>query len=510
MISKLKYSILLFVYMPFYILGQIDGDALFSTDQVITIELTFSQPNYFDSLEANYASSSYMKADLVLTDNSGTSSYSEVGIRLKGNSTYSHPNDKKSFKIDFNKYTQGQNYDGLKKLNFNNGFKDPSLMREKIFFDVCNNVGVAAPRANFATVYFNGVLWGFYTVVEQIDDQFLDWKIGDDDGNLFKAGDNFSAGPGGSTNTEGNLAYYGFSQNLYADRYELKTNESANDWTDLIDFLNFVNNSTDYEFETELETRFELDEFLYSLALDNLFSNLDSYIGSARNWYLYHNETSNKWHWIKWDANESFGSYANNQNVLNLSLDYVENDRPLVERIFNSAALTEQYNEHVCTLLSNYFNADSLNPKIDHYYTLIQNHVYADTKKMYTNTNFDQIINANISSGGGPMGGTIYGIKPFISSKENYAQNQIDCSQYTGLIEEIIDFKLYPVPTTEQLYIESNKKVSQLSISTLSGRIVKVVYNASTIEVKDFSKGLYLVAVSFEDGTVASKRFMKN
>ena len=60
-----------------------------------------------------------------------------------------------------------------------------------------------APRASFADVTFNGVPWGFYTVVEQIDDQFLDWNILEDDGNLFKAGDNFGGGggPGGGGNT---------------------------------------------------------------------------------------------------------------------------------------------------------------------------------------------------------------------------------------------------------------------------------------------------------------------
>ena len=174
--------------------AQIDGDNIFGEDQVITIELNFNQVSFWDSLEVNYESSVYMKADLTLTDASGVSTFQDVGVRLKGNSSYSHPNDKKSFKIDFNKYTSGQNYDGLKKLNLSNGFKDPSIMREKVFFDVCREVGVPAPRASFANVYFNGTLWGFYTVIEQIDDQFLDWKILDDDGNLLLRMENGAKG----------------------------------------------------------------------------------------------------------------------------------------------------------------------------------------------------------------------------------------------------------------------------------------------------------------------------
>ena len=53
--------------------------------------------------------------------------------------------------------------------------------------------GILSPRATFAEVTFNGTPWGFYTVVEQIDDQFLDRSIGDDEGHLFKAGSNFLA-----------------------------------------------------------------------------------------------------------------------------------------------------------------------------------------------------------------------------------------------------------------------------------------------------------------------------
>ena len=257
--------------------AQIDGDNIFAEDQIITVDLVFEDSDFWELLQANYQTGNYLEADLTITDNTGTTTINQVGVRLKGNSSYSHPGNKKSFKIDFNEYVSGQNYDGLKKLNFSNGFKDPTLMREKIFFDLCQDAGVPAPRANFASIYFNGELWGFYTVVEQIDDQFLDWRILDDDGNLFKAGDNFQGNSGAA-----NLVYYGDSQTAYEDRYELKTNETENDWTYLIEFIDFINNASNSEFESELENYIELQEYLRSAAINNLFSNLDTYPLSAR------------------------------------------------------------------------------------------------------------------------------------------------------------------------------------------------------------------------------------
>ncbi len=269
--------------------SQIDGDILFAQDQIISLNLNFTNENFWDELTGYYQNDieDYVAADLTITDLSGTYTFNNVGVRLKGNSSYNHPGNKKSFKIDFNEFVPGQNYNGLKKLNFSNGFKDPSCLREKVFFGVAKEAGILAPRSNFANVTMNGTPWGFYTVVEQIDDQFLDWAILDDAGNLFKAGDNFGVAPG-STGEAADLVYYGAQQSAYEAKYELKTNEDVNDWSDLIDFIDFINNSDDETFENELANRLELNQFLRSAAMDNLFSNLDSYTGSARNYYIYH------------------------------------------------------------------------------------------------------------------------------------------------------------------------------------------------------------------------------
>ena len=133
--------------------AQIDGDNLFAVNQIVAVDLTFPQPDFWATLQANYEAdeNAYIPALLTLTDISGTHTRDSVGVRLKGNSSYSHPGDKKSFKIDFNQFIPGQHYDGLKKLNFSNGFRDPTCMREKLFFDACRMAGVVAPRASLPT-----------------------------------------------------------------------------------------------------------------------------------------------------------------------------------------------------------------------------------------------------------------------------------------------------------------------------------------------------------------------
>ena len=78
-------------------------------------------------------------------------------------------------------------------------------------------------------------------------------------------------------------------------------NES-DDWSDFIGFIEFINTASDEQFENELGDHLDLQAYLRSAALDNLFANLDSYTLSARNYYLYQNTTLGRWQWINGTA----------------------------------------------------------------------------------------------------------------------------------------------------------------------------------------------------------------
>ena len=485
---------------------QIDGDNIFSVDQVITIDLTFPQDDFWGELQENYAAdeNEYIPAMLTLTDVSGTHVMDSVGVRLKGNSSYSHPGVKKSFKIDFNKFISGQNYDGLKKLNFSNGFKDPTCMREKLFFDACQEAGVPAPRASFANVTFNGEAWGFYTVVEQIDDQFLDWAIEEDSGNLFKAGDNFGGGGGpggggGGNNTAADLVHYGADPAVYEDRYELKTNEDINDWSDLISFIDFINNTDLDAFSEGIDFRMDVDGFLRSAALDMLFSNLDTYTGSARNYYIYHNQDSNLWEWIKWDGNESFGSYTNGAgNMETLALNYANPTRPLLERMFDHDDLYSRYLDHVCELTETIFNEPHLHERIDVATELIASSVYADDNKMYSNADFEANLVSNLSGGGGgPMGGTTYGLKSFVTNRSAYVTSQLECQTVSAIETLASSLHAFPNPAQNEVTLQGLPEGSVVSLLNANGQ---VVFETKTrrqsvlrIDVSALAEGMYIV-----------------
>ena len=514
-IKNYGYTFIFSIYCLFFSLysnAQIEGANLFSTDQVATISLDFPQTDFWQQLEYNYDNidvngSVYILANLTLTDVTGTYVFDSVGVRLKGNSSGMHPGDKKSFKIDFNKYISGQNYDGLKKLNFSNGFKDPTFMREKLFFDLCRERGVPAPRANYANVLYNGQAWGFYTMIEQIDDQFLDWRIGDDDGNLFKAGSNFDGGDG-----EASLVYMGTNQSSYESSYELKSNEDDNDWSDLIEFISFINNASDADFENGLPERIDMGPFLSSVAFNSLFSNLDTYTLSARNYYLYHNMSTDQWEWIKWDANETFGSYGFGVQtpMEELDIDFFDGNRPLLERVFDNEFFMSHYTSEICLLLNTVFNPSYLNPIIDSYKSLIQSHVYADQNKMYSNTEFDTNIEINIGGGGpggggpgggGPGGGTTYGLKSFVQNRYNYLSSVVSCEEYAEL-ESITqnNIQIYPNPVSSSFNIKGLKYYpSSYSVVGINGVLLRsgIIYHENQdIDISDLQSNMYFLKVN--------------
>ncbi|PJA09985.1 MAG: hypothetical protein COX70_00205 [Flavobacteriales bacterium CG_4_10_14_0_2_um_filter_32_8] len=39
-------------------------------------------------------------------------------------------------------------------------FEDPTLMREKLTYDICNEMGLFSLRTAFTKVYINNVYWG--------------------------------------------------------------------------------------------------------------------------------------------------------------------------------------------------------------------------------------------------------------------------------------------------------------------------------------------------------------
>jgi spore coat protein CotH len=399
--------------------AQNPGDGVFAGTQVHTINIRFPQPRYWDSLTIYYAQGNEQFIPATVIINGIT--LDSVGVRLKGNSSYSHPNNKKSIRLSFDEYRSDQRWDGLKGIHLNNCWGDPTFMREKMHLDFCRDAGIHAPRANFARVSFNDTLWAFYTLVEHVNKTFLSSHYGDNTGDLFKAVDGF----GGSTPEVSNFRWYSAVPDSYYARYEMKTEESTTAWRNLVVLLDTINNNPNTAFA--MPAKITMGNLYKAIACDILFANLDAYINSARNFYFYFHPITGRMEWIVWDAGLSFGVYTGGVPSLEqMSVTYVSSttNRPLVSKIFNTTVLRNDYLRALCLIYNNYFSAARLFPKIDSIANTIRPFVYEDPRKMYTNTQFETNIVSDINASGG--GGTRKpGLKSFINLRQASVQGQL-------------------------------------------------------------------------------------
>ncbi len=415
-----------------------ESDTFFDDSYVHEIYLTFDPADYgttgwYDTLydsHANDPDDPYFPADF----SADGVTITDVGVRFKGNSSFNAQGVKKSFKIDFDEYDKDNDelvfYD-LKKLNLNNGFKDPTMLREKLFLDFAANF-IAAPRAVHVKLYVNGEYYGLYTAVEQVDKTFAQNRFGnDEDGNLFKGAASDAADANDDFGSD--LTWLGSDPDPYYDYYVLKTNETANDYSQLIAFIDVLNNTSPEDFPTALEPLFDVADGLQGLALNNLFVNLDAYNGSAHNYYVYDRDDTGQITHIPWDTNESFGRFlmfvAQDEDPLKLDPFWLptpmmpgeDEERPLMENLWANA---DYGNDYLCDLqqmLDSGFDVTTMETRINELADLIRTDLYADPNKLYSNTEFETNLYTNIQDGRD----TIYGLRYFVQERADYLQTEL-------------------------------------------------------------------------------------
>ena len=107
-----------------------------------------------------------------------------VAIRSRGQGSR-RPN-KLNLRVDFNRYTDGQTFLGLKSLILRNNSQDASNMRERLSMLLFRSLGVPAVREAHTRLYINNQYAGVYTIVESPDRDFLQKNLGESTGHLYE------------------------------------------------------------------------------------------------------------------------------------------------------------------------------------------------------------------------------------------------------------------------------------------------------------------------------------
>ena len=377
------------------------AQSFYDMETIQTIEVTFAESNWDQLMDnAKAADAGYILAQSV-TINGIT--FDSIGVKYKGNSTYSANQIKNPWHIELDTY-KDHDYDGYTDIKLANGSKDPSMIRDVLAYGILRNYMVA-PEANFANLYVNGNLIGLYANTESISKKFLGNRFGSKDNTRLKCSPPEGAGPQSVDLPD--LVYLGQDSTDYYDGYELKSDAG---WQDLIDLCDTLSNHMD-----AIEEILDVDKTLWMLAFDNVVVNLDSYIGNfQQNYYLYRSDEG-QFLPVVWDLNESFGVFAQT-GTINLNgtagkqtmthlLHENDNDFPLVQNLLANPTYKRMYIAHMKTILLENFDNGAYADTGEMLQAIIDESVQADGNKFFTYANFISNLTSDLAGGGGGPGG---------------------------------------------------------------------------------------------------------
>ncbi|MFA5780915.1 MAG: CotH kinase family protein, partial [Bacteroidales bacterium] len=230
---------------------------------------------------------------------------------------------------------------------------------------------------------------------------------------------------------------------------------------------------------------------------------------------IYHNTATNKFDFIIWDVNGTFGANKqmgmNISQLENLSMLFIPSPssiRPLNDKMLQNATYKNSYVTTVCNYVSNYFSHAYLDPIIDSLANLIRPYVYADTNKFYTNQQFEDNINIDVTT----VTSKIPGLKSLITNRRNSLQLQLaSFGCYLDINDNSysdFDMIIYPNPASDQIHVilARNDIPDKLSVALINytGQLkyteTLMRQNEFNIDISGLPAGIYLLIINNETG----------
>lgn len=277
--------------------AQSASNAFFDDSVVQQISLTVA-PADWAALRQNVFQDTYYHAQF---EWNGASM--DVGIRQHGEATRSQV--KPNLDVNIAHYEKNQSFLGINffLLKANNG--DASNLNELLDFNFCRLMGIPAPREAPAQLYVNGQLFGYFTIVEHEDTNFLTHDFGENGGYLYEW--EYVSGQ----------AYYwgvlGSDPSVYAPFLDLKTNQSSPDLTNFANMVNAINETSgsDTDYIAAISPYLNPAYYMQYIAMNNFVADWDGILSDVtgiNNFYLYQFQNSTQYTFIPWDADEAFHS----------------------------------------------------------------------------------------------------------------------------------------------------------------------------------------------------------
>jgi len=275
---------------------------------------------------------------------------------------------------------------------------DPSYIRDKIYADMLNSLGVPTPQNKFARVFINNEPIGLFDLSDNVsNNRFLRETL--NNGNKFDVENPLYKADYFPPYAYGDLGYYGDDpenekygiyyykgksvEDVDEDRaYAISTTMNKDHLIPLLKQISVYPNNKSLNFDIEM--------FLKFMAMQFMGGSIDNYWSRPGNYFLFKNMNYNGGQWIFLDSdyhytfgiggdnlNEYLATNIDGYSALNTD-EGVTPERPLLDNIRKDQENEEYFKSVFKRLVETAFHVDAIFPRIDSLVELIRDDVVWD------------------------------------------------------------------------------------------------------------------------------------
>jgi len=310
--------------------------------------------------------------------------FNDAKLSIAGQSTVECK--KLSYKLSNLKTIEGKELYNRSSIKLRANYRDPSYIREKLYVDMLNTLGVPTVQARFTRVFINGKDIGIYTLTDVITNRrYLR--------NTFNNGAKFNV-----TNAlfkvdywESGKLYGNLQVNESTDIYYYKGEEEVFDNTEMVNniLVPFIHEIDQYPQTKKLN--FDSQSFFKYLVMEYAAGAQDNFWLRPGNYYLYKDMKKNYWHFHDSDFHFSFGlavdgAISESKSILDAPIsNYTAinpgiptTSRPLIDNLRTTPENEAFFMDAFKQFTQKIFNLNAVEGRIDAMVDLIREDVYSD------------------------------------------------------------------------------------------------------------------------------------
>jgi spore coat protein CotH len=366
--------------------------------------------------------------------------YSAAEVKVKVSGHGSRKYKKLSLRVKFDE-DKGETFFDRPIIKLRASAAEPTFIREKLYIDNLNALGVKTTQAAWVRVYVNNKPFGFHLLVEDIETPFIRNLFHDgaplkdkELGSLYQMGSHV-IGEEGTMLFNGSLTA-NYNPEIYSNK-NLGANTKEEPMAQLIAFMKDL-----MEYDPTLanglkfwNTRLDVTQFLKSMVLEYLTGAWDGSWWKGNNFFMYFHPTEARWQFIPTDFDSTFsdGSLADvavpYKQFAASRLRRKNKDHPLITKlIFKNKEINKEFEKILLNTVTKVFNNGVLEPRINAYEKFIEAEAAWDfslnrSKNPGKDPKFT--IDTFHNSLTGPVTGITYGVKPWIKYRATDVPKQL-------------------------------------------------------------------------------------